>query len=198
MKGKSLFSKYILFILGIISLMPGMAYSQIFKHYQGIANKAGDYEVIDAAYDCLRQKTHVYDYYIALPSGGSKELSLPIASYSGNGELLEPRGYFRWYNYDTDEASAQLKAYSASTLLQRMKDAHGIDKGLIAYNLSANPNRNLVGAVYTRPADASWSGETIACDVSRYVDGCNEQASSMSQLFHPIYLPYHAGRKDGG
>ncbi len=190
MKGNSLFSKYILFILGIISLMPGMAYSQIFKHYQGIANKAGDYEVIDAAYDCLRQKTHVYDYYIALPSGGSKELLLPIASYSGNGELLEPRGYFRWYNYDTDEASAQLKAYSASTLLQRMKDAHGIDKGLIAYNLSANPNRNLVGAVYTRPADASWSGETIACDVSRYVDGCNgtsfehEPTLSIRYIFH--------------
>ena len=59
MKGNSLFSKYILFILGIISLMPGMAYSQTFKHYEGIANKTGDYEVIDASTDCLRQKTHV-------------------------------------------------------------------------------------------------------------------------------------------
>ena len=71
-----------------------------------------------------------------------------------------------------------------------MKDAHGIDKGLIAYNLSANPNRNLVGAVYTRPADASWSGETIACDVSRYVDGCNgisfehEPTLSIRYIFH--------------
>ena len=190
MKGNGLFSKYILFILGIISLMPGMAYSQTFKHYQGIANKAGDYEVIDAANDCLRQKTHVYDYYIALPSGGSKDLSLPFSGYSGNGADLEPRGYFRWYNYDTDKASAQLKAYSASTLLQRMKDTHGIDKGLIAYNLSSKPNRNLVGAVYTRPADASWSGETIACDVSRYVDGCNgtsfdhEPTLSIRYIFH--------------
>ena len=190
MKGNGLFSKYILFILGIISLMPGMAYSQTFKHFQGIANKAGDYEVIDAAYDCLRQKTHVYDYYIALPSGGSKDLSLPFSGYSGNGTDLEPRGYFRWYNYDTDKASAQLKAYSASTLLQRMKDTHGIDKGLIAYNLSSKPNRNLVGAVYTRPADASWSGETIACDVSRYVDGCNgtsfehEPTLSIRYIFH--------------
>ena len=190
MKGNGLFSKYILFILGIISLMPGMAYSQTFKHYQGIANKAGDYEVIDAAYDCLRQKTHVYDYYIALPSGGSKDLSLPFSGYSGNGTDLEPRGYFRWYNYDTDKASAQLKAYSASTLLQRMKDTHGIDKGLIAYNLSSKPNRNLVGAVYTRPANASWSGETIACDVSRYVDGCNgtsfehEPTLSIRYIFH--------------
>lgn len=190
MKGNSLFSKYILFILGIISLMPGMAYSQTFKHYQGIANKAGDYEVIDTAYDCLRQKTHVYDYYIALPSGGSKELSLPFSGYSGNGTDLEPRGYFRWYNYDTDKASAQLKACSASGKLQSMKDDHGIDKGLIAYNLSSKPNRNLVGAVYTRPADASWSGETIACDVSRYVDGCNgtsfehEPTLSIRYIFH--------------
>lgn len=190
MKGNSLFSKYILFILGIISLMPGIAYSQTFKHYQGIANKAGDYEVIDAATECLRQKTHVYDYYIAIPSGGSKELSLPFSGYSGNGTDLEPRGYFRWYNYDTDKASAQLKACSASGKLQSMKDDHGIDKGLIAYNLSSKPNRNLVGAVYTRPADASWSGETIACDVSRYVDGCNgtsfehEPTLSIRYIFH--------------
>lgn len=190
MKENSLFSKYILFILGIICLMPGMAYSQTFRHYQGIANNPNDYEVIDAATECLRQKTHVYHYYIPIPSGGSKELSLPIASYSGNGELLEPRGYFRWYNYDTDKASVQLKAYSTSTLLQPMKDDHGIDKGLIAYNLSANPNRNLVGTIYTRPADSSWSGETIACDVSRYVDGCNgtsfehEPTLSIRYIFH--------------
>jgi hypothetical protein len=190
MKENSLFSKYILFILGIICLMPGMAYSQTFRHYQGIANNPNDYEVIDAATECLRQKTHVYHYYIPILSGGSKELSLPIASYSGNGELLEPRGYFRWYNYDTDKASVQLKAYSTSTLLQPMKDDHGIDKGLIAYNLSANPNRNLVGTIYTRPADSSWSGETIACDVSRYVDGCNgtsfehEPTLSIRYIFH--------------
>lgn len=190
MKGNSLFSKYILFILGIIFLMPGLAYSQTFRHYEGIANNPNDYEVIDASTDCLRQKTHVFHYYIALPSGGSKELSLPLASYSGDGEDMEPRGYFRWYNYDTDKASAQLKAYSASGKLLSMKDNHGIDKGLIAYNLSSKPNRNLVGAVYTRPADASWSGETIACDVSRYVDGCNgtsfehEPTLSIRYIFH--------------
>ena len=189
MKGNSLFSKYILFILGIISLMPGMAYSQTFKHYEGIANKTGDYEVIDAAKECLRQKTHVYDYYIAIPNGVSKELSLPLASYSGDGADLEPRGYYRWYNYDTDKASAQLTAYSASGKLQSMKDDHGIDKGLIAYNLTSKPNRTLVGVRYTRPTDASWNGETIACDVSRYVDGCNgtfthEPTLSIRYIFH--------------
>ena len=189
MKGISLFSKYILFILGFISLMPGMAYSQTFKHYEGIANKSGDYEVIDAAYDCLRQKTHVVHYYIALPSGGSKELSLPFSGYSDNGTNLEPRGYFRWYNYDTDKASDQLEKYSADGWLQRMYDAHGINKGLIAYKLRSGPNRNSVGVKYTRPSDTSWTGETIACDVSRYMDGCNgtfdhEPTLSIRYIFH--------------
>lgn len=189
MKGISLFSKYILFILGIICLMPGKAYSQTFKHYEGLANKTGDYEVIDAAYDCLRQKTHVVHYYIALPSGGSKELSLPFSGYSGNGTNLEPRGYFRWYNYDTDKASDQLEKYSADSRLQRMKDDHEIDKGLVAYKLPSGPNRNLVGVRYTRPSDASWTGETIACDVSRYMDGCNgtfdhEPTLSIRYIFH--------------
>ena len=190
MKGNSLFSKYILFILGIICLMPGMAYSQTFKHYEGIANKTGDYEVIDASTDCLRQKTHVFHYYIALPSGGRKELSLPLANYSGDGDYLEPRGYYRWYNYDTDKASAQLKAYSVNGKLQSMKDSRGVNKGLIAYNLSSKPNHNLVGVVYTRPSDTSWSGETIACDVSRYGDGCSgtsfehEPTLSIRYIFH--------------
>lgn len=190
MKGISLFSKYILFILGFISLMPGMAYSQTFKHYEGFANKTGDYEVIDAAYDCLRQKTHVVHYYIALPSGGSKELSLPFSDYSGNGTNLEPRGYFRWYNYDTDKASDQLEKYSFSkSKLKSMEDSRGVDKGLIAYNLSSYPNRNLVGVIYARPSDTSWTGETIACDVSRYKDGCNgtfthEPTLSIRYIFH--------------
>lgn len=190
MKGNSLFSKYILFILGIICLMPGMAYSQTFKHFEGIANKTGDYEVIDASTDCLRQKTHVYDYYIAIPSDGSKELSLPLSGYSDKGADLEPRGYFRWYNYDTDKASAQLKTYSSNgSKLKGMQDSRGVDKGLVAYNLSSKPNRNLVGVKYTRPSDTSWTGETIACDVSRYVDGCNgtfthEPTLSIRYIFH--------------
>ena len=192
MKENSLFSKYIWLILGIIYLTPGVICAQTFKHYEGIANKTGDYEVIDASTDCLRQKTHVYDYYIAIPSGGSKELSLPFSGYSGDGADLEPRGYFRWYNYDTDKASAQLKTYSYSfrSKLKSMKDSRGVDKGLVAYNLSSKPNRKLVGVIYTRPSDTSWTGETIACDVSRYVDGCSgtsfehEPTLSIRYIFH--------------
>lgn len=192
MKENSLFSKYIWFILGIIYLTPGVICAQTFKHYEGIANKTGDYEVIDASTDCLRQKTHVYDYYIAIPSGGSKELSLPFSGYSGDGADLEPRGYFRWYNYDTDKASAQLETYSNSfrSKLNSMQDSRGVDKGLVAYNLTSKPNRKLVGVIYTRPSDTSWTGETIACDVSRYVDGCSgtsfehEPTLSIRYIFH--------------
>lgn len=191
MKENSLFSKYIWLILGIIYLTPGVICAQTFKHYEGIANKTGDYEVIDASTDCLRQKTHVYDYYIAIPSGGSKELSLPFSGYSGDGADLEPRGYFRWYNYDTDKASAQLKTYSYSfrSKLNSMQDSRGVNKGLVAYNLTSKPNRKLVGVIYTRPSDTSWTGETIACDVSRYVDGCNgtfthEPTLSIRYIFH--------------
>ena len=189
MKDNSLFSKYIWLILGFIYLTPGVICAQTFKHYEGIANKTGDYEVIDAATECLRQKTHVYDYYIAIPSGGSKELSLPFSGYSGDGADLEPRGYFRWYNYDTDKASAQLETYSYRSKLKSMKDSRGVDKGLVACNLSSKPNRDLVGVRYTRPSDTSWTGETIACDVSRYVDGCNgtfthEPTLSIRYIFH--------------
>lgn len=192
MKENSLFSKYIWLILGIIYLTPGVICAQTFKHYEGIANKTGDYEVIDASTDCLRQKTHVYDYYIAIPSGGSKELSLPFSGYSGDGADLEPRGYFRWYNYDTDKASARLKKYSNSysSKLNSMQDSRGVNKGLVAYNLTSKPNRKLVGVIYTRPSDTSWTGETIACDVSRYVDGCNgkrfehEPTLSIRYIFH--------------
>ena len=191
MKDNSLFSKYIWLILGFIYLTPGVICAQTFKHYEGKANKTGDYEVIDAATECLRQKTHVYDYYIAIPSGGSKELSLPFSGYSGDGADLEPRGYFRWYNYDTDKASAQLEIYSNSfrSKLKSMQDSRGVDKGLVAYNLTSKPNRKLVGVIYTRPSDTSWTGETIACDVSRYVDGCNgtfthEPTLSIRYIFH--------------
>ena len=192
MKENSLFSKYIWLILGIIYLTPGVICAQTFKHYEGIANKTGDYEVIDASTDCLRQKTHVYDYYIAIPSGGSKELSLPFSGYSGDGADLEPRGYFRWYNYDTDKASAQLETYSNffRSKLNSMQDSRGVNKGLVAYNLSSKPNRKLVGVIYTRPSDTSWTGETIACDVSRYVDGCSgtsfehEPTLSIRYIFH--------------
>ena len=72
MKENSLFFKYILFILGIISLMPGMVYSQTFKHNEGIANKKGDYNWNGT------QKCHelTYYYYVTIALMMEKDFML--------------------------------------------------------------------------------------------------------------------------
>ena len=185
-------SRYI--FLALIGILPMMGWAQTFKHYEGHANSTGDYEVIDASKGCLRQKTHEYEYTIAVPEGGSLELPLPIVNYMGNGGDLEPRGYFRWYNYDTDKASDNLqKTASTSNLLTSLSDGNNINKGLFAYNISSSykATHTTVGVTYIRPSDANWKGENIACDVSRYVDGCqgtfqHEPTLSIRYIFHII------------
>lgn len=133
MKGITHISKLCLIV--ILALLPMMGGAQVFKHYKGIANKAGDYEVIDAAKGCLRQKTHECHYYVPVADaeGSTVNLLLPISKFSSTsgGDALEPRGYFRWYNYDTDYKSENIAAAVPSTsLLKEMNDANGKSKGL--------------------------------------------------------------------
>ena len=60
MKENSLFSKYIWFILGIIYLTPGVICAQTFKHYEGIANKKGDWDMVNGhAYQKTNGRAHV-------------------------------------------------------------------------------------------------------------------------------------------
>ena len=180
--------------LSIVGILPMMGWGQTFHHYEGIANKKGDYEVIDASKDCLRQKTHEYHYYVPVKVGQPMSLILPIVKFMQNvGDALEPRGFFRYYNYDTDMKSDHLSAYpSGSNKLKEMTDGKGYSKGLVAYNIGVNAVRNTVGVNYTRPTDANWTGETVACDVSRYVDGCengtftHEPTLSMRYIYHMI------------
>lgn len=162
MKGNCLFSKYILFILGIICLMPGMAYSQTFKHYEGIANKNGDYNWNGT------QKCHEFTYYYYVTEGQRLELTLPM---SINISDLEPRGYYRWYDWKTDAASSRLT--KVGNLLKSFDDG----KGFYAVCLTADPSQNSVGVNYSAPSGTdydSWRADTIACDVSRYHDGITE------------------------
>ena len=161
MKGNSLFSKYILFILGIISLMPEMAYSQTFKHYEGIANKKGDYNWNGT------QKCHELTYYYYVTKGEKGlELTLPFANGSSD---LEPRGYYRWYDWKTDAASSRLTKVGSK--LYRFDDG----KGLYAVCLTDKKlSQGLVGVTYSAPSGTdydSWEADTIACDVSRYHKG---------------------------
>ena len=170
-----------------------------FKHYKGYAN--ADYEEIDVSKGQLRQKTYTWEYTYPVAEGESIPLTLPLEKYATEGNPLEPLGYFRWYNYDTDMASENLKADdttggSITRYQHELKDEDGNSKGIFAYNLPTNTNawQGNVGVVYTRPDDTDWAGETIACDVSRYVDGIDatgsymdhESTLSIRYIFHLI------------
>lgn len=158
-----------------------------FRHYKGYANADGDYEVIDASKGQLRQKTYTWEYTYPVAEGESIPLTLPLEKYATEGNPLEPLGYFRWYNYDTDMASEHLQADNTTgeSSLKRyqhvLTDEFGKSKGIFAYNMPENTNawQGNVGVFYTRPNDTSWEGETIACDVSRYVDGIDENGTYM-------------------
>ena len=148
-----------------------------FKHYEGIANKKGDWDMVNGH---TYQKTHEWEYYYYVDATDNQVLlKLPFQWYDGgSGNPLEPRGYFRWYDYDTDEESSHLSVCN-STQTKLSKKGNW---GLFANNIGANPCSALIGVYYnTSHVTDSWAGETIACDVSRYVDGMDE---SKTYLLH--------------
>lgn len=167
-----------------------------FKHYKGYANADNDYEVINKSKNQLRQKVSTWEYTYVVDDTDHKTVSLmlPIQNFESSGDQLEPLGYFRWYNYDTDNASANLSVEGSSSLLNSVKDADNVDKGLMAFNLMQHAIQSTVGVKYTRPSDPDWKGETIACDVSRYIDGIDatgtymehEPTLSIRYIFHII------------
>lgn len=149
-----------------------------FKHYEGIANKKRDWDMVNGhAY----QKTHEWEYYYYVDGKEYDKqilLSLPFQRYEGDGNDLEPRGYFRWYNYNTDQGSEHLKVVDETQTKLLKKE----NWGLFANNIGAHPTSKLIGVNYsTSHVDDSWKGETIACDVSRYIDGMDE---SRTYLLH--------------
>ena len=146
-----------------------------FKHYEGIANKKGDWDMVNGH---TYQKTHEWEYYYYVDgTEDNKQIFLSLPFEYGND--LEPRGYFRWYDYNTDQESEHLIAFGDATQTKLFKKGNS---GLFANNIGANPTQNLIGVYYTTShVNASWEGETIACDVSRYVDGMDE---SRTYLLH--------------
>lgn len=149
-----------------------------FKHYEGIANKKGDWDMVNGH---TYQKTHEWEYYYYVDGKEYNPqilLSLPFQRYEGDGNDLEPRGYFRWYNYNTDEGSEHLKVVDETQTKLFKKGKWG----LFANNIGAHPTSKRIGVNYsTSHVNDSWKGETIACDVSRYIDGMDE---SKTYLLH--------------
>lgn len=165
-------------------------YSMPFNHYKGHANTALD--------EKGRQQTAEWEYYVYVKDANEQvELVLPFDDYKGSSDALEPQGYFRWYDFNKDRASANLRANTGTTptLLHNIKSGSE-DYGLFAYNLyPAFPTSSNIGVTYTAPTGASsdeWAGEDIACDISRYIDGLDatktylvhEPTLSIRYIFH--------------
>lgn len=135
------------------------------------------------------QQTAEWNYYYYLPTGStSMTLDLPIMGWTDEkANDLEPYGWYRWYDYNTDLESANLTAYDVTTsswfgsikhstqLKTNITDNSGKNIGLVAYKLpDAYVTRKHVGVNYeytnSDAINPNWKGDIVACDVSRYID----------------------------
>ena len=153
----------------------------VFAHYKGV----NDLDYINGM-----QQVHEFEYTYYVTGGSEIDLPLPFENYTTeNNKTDEPKGYIRWYDYNTDKAHNRLSVYSG-TNLKAVNDINGDARGLFAWKNKTNsdpsgPSRNTVGVKYTAPTDAddaTWKGEDVACDVSRYTD-FKPKVSGTSQYF---------------
>lgn len=143
-----------------------------FRHYEGVANAPGEWDEVNGN---NLQLTHEWTYDKYVKPGETITLRVPIV----DGNIQEP-GYYRWYSYQTDATSSHLDITRYGKELKPLQDADSdIDRGLFAWGLSHNPTFETVAAIdYVAPA-ADWEGESIACDVSRYLDGIDSSTKSL-------------------
>lgn len=141
----------------------------VFAHYKGVNN-------LD--YINGMQQVHEYEYTYYVTGGSEIDLPLPFENYTTESNKDdEPKGYIRWYDYNTDMANPRLSVYD-NTNLEEVNDENDNARGLFAWKKNTNrepsgPSRNTVGVKYTAPTDADdalWKGEDVACDVSKYTD----------------------------
>ena len=150
------------------------AQSSVFAHYKGVNNLP----YIRNPYGIEMQQVHEYEYTYYVTGGSEIDLPLPFEYYTKEDDKdNEPKGYIRWYDYKTDMAHPRLSAYSG-TNLEVVDDINGKARGLFSWKNKTNsepsgPSHNTVGVKYTAPTDAddaTWEGEDVACDVSKYTD----------------------------
>lgn len=161
----------------------------VFAHYKGVNGMP----YISNPYGIEMQQVHEYEYTYYVTKGMTIELPLPFEGYNGSANRKdEPKGYIRWYDYNTDMSAANLSAYGTSSLLTPVVDAEGNNRGLFSWKTSTTnepngPNHTTIGVKYTAPAEAdelTWKGEDIACDVSRYLDfGAVNPEGTTNQYF---------------
>ena len=164
----------------------------------------------------VRQGVHTWEYNVYItPGDGRRALVLPFENYmygfdtsiTSDGNDLEPRAYFRWYDWKTDKAvvdkksSFSFEACNPDILKSYMETVGGEtrDRGLVALNLDPeHPTQGRVGVWLTVNdnfnLDNYPNGIDIACDVSKYYDGIkifgtnayleHEPTLSIRYIFH--------------
>ena len=146
----------------------------VFAHYKGV----NDMPYIRNPYGIEMQQVHEYEYTYYVTGGREIDLPLPFENYTKEQNTdSEPKGYIRWYDYNTDMANPRLSVYN-TTNLKEVNDNNDKARGLFAWKNKTNsepfgPSRNKVGVKYKAPTDAddaTWKGEDVACDVSKYTD----------------------------
>ena len=146
----------------------------VFAHYKGVNNLP----YIRNPYGIEMQQVHEYEYTYYVTGGREIDLPLPFEKYTEEQNTdIEPKGYIRWYDYNTDMANPRLSVYN-TTNLKEVNDNNDKARGLFAWKNKTNsepfgPSRNRVGVKYKAPTDAddaTWKGEDVACDVSKYTD----------------------------
>ena len=146
----------------------------------------------------IRQGVHTWEYDVYITpddnndnDGNGRALELPFENYmrgyktgiTGDGNDLEPRAYFRWYDWNTDkavvaeESAFTFTACNPNILKHYMETVNSEtrDRGLVAINLDPeHPTQGRIGVwikVASNFATKYPNGIDIACDVSRYSDG---------------------------
>jgi len=135
--------------------------------------------------DDIRQGTHEWTYEIYVKKEETVNLVLPLQYVEQGGQDWEPQGYFRWYDWNTDFMSSKIAPYGEASnnklqeMFQQTIDEKEISRGLFYWwngdiNIKANIN-NMAAVKFTVPSDEyeDWTGDIIACDVSKYIDGLN-------------------------
>lgn len=167
----------------------------------------GEKKLVDGDH---RQQVHQWDYDIYLSPGEERALKLPFQGWDGSGEKLEPRGYFRWYDWDTDDMTAKYidgtgdngEFITFGSLLHPItNNIDGTDycRGYFAWNTHTNPCQSNVGVIFKAPNSDNFDEITIVCDVSKYIDGLDPTATYLVHeptLEYSLFLPYTSSKGD--
>ena len=196
----------------VYTLMPkNEAANSPFVHYQGESGRPyinygsrydnknwnAEKNTYEPYYGNIRQGVHTWEYDIYIGDDENsvdkkpRDLLLPFQNYLSSGEDKEPRGYFRWYNWDTEKRDDSMfgdalldgnLAYTfniPNTMNSKLKKT---DYGFIATCLDQSPTSSNIGmTIQKRPYGNDHTPLTIACDVSKYADGMDE---SYTYLLH--------------